>query len=55
MSDTWDAALRALVQEDDGAPLANLLRRAAPLLEREPGPVLLPFHVVCDLAELLDP
>jgi hypothetical protein len=51
MSDKWDAALRALVQEKDGRPLAYLMRGTS--LHGEPGPI--PPRIVYALADLLDP
>jgi hypothetical protein len=52
VDDPWQSALRAFVQDDNGKPLANLLRELLPKA-REVVPV--PFGVVSALAELLDP
>jgi hypothetical protein len=49
----WEAAFRALCQNDDGAPLAKLLRSVAP--EPGGGRRLIPPEVLANLAELLDP
>ena len=49
MSDPWDSALRAFVQDDNGKPLANLLRE----VQYDQGQI--PHRVVAGLAELLDP
>jgi len=52
VNDPWQSALRAFVQDDNGKPLANLLREL-PLLES--GAVPIPFGVRSALTELLDP
>ena len=50
--DAWQAAFRTLCQNNDGRPLAALLRSLPPLND---GSVLVPPGVVWTLAELLDP
>jgi hypothetical protein len=49
----WEDAFRALCQNDDGAPLAKMLRSVAP--EPGGGRRLIPPEVLANLAELLDP
>jgi hypothetical protein len=49
----WEAAFRELCQNDDGAPLAKLLRSVA--LAPDEGRCLIPSAVLGDLAQLLDP
>jgi hypothetical protein len=51
----WDAALRVLVQDDDGKPLAKLLRKGrCILLDGVFGPQM-PVDIAFALAELFDP
>lgn len=49
----WYAALENLIQEHDGAPLANLLRRVQTVREGRRG--LVPMRLLLELANLLDP
>ena len=48
-----EAAFRALVQEANGRPLANLFRELLP--KAGGGIVPVPLEVVAEIAELLDP
>jgi hypothetical protein len=49
----WEAAFRELCQNDNGAPLAKLLRSVA--LAPDGGRCLIPADVLGELAQLFDP